>query len=111
MKRLGMLCMAWLSCVGFAADVPEASAEFRAQYIKENAAACIKGIEDKPDLRTLYSHKTVETYCTCRQRYKADVIARAMKAEQRGKAVSDEAYEYAEQKCNYILIEQRESEK
>lgn len=111
MKRLFMLSLALFSCVGIAADVPEASAEFRARYIKENTAACVKGVENEPELRTLYSHKTVETYCTCRQRYKADVIAKAMKAEQRGKAVSDEAYEYAEQKCNYILIEQLEAEK
>jgi hypothetical protein len=111
MKHLGLLCLALFNSVGFAADVPEASADFRAQYIKENAAACIKGIEEKPDLRALYSHKTVETYCTCRQRYKADVIADAMRTERRGKAVADEAYEYAAQKCGYILIEERESEK
>jgi hypothetical protein len=110
MSRVCLLCLVLLSTPGLTADVPEASAEFRAQYIKENAPACIKGIEDKPDMRALYSHKTVEAYCTCRQRYKADVIANAIKDNKRGKAVADAAYEYAKTKCTPILLEQRETE-
>jgi len=100
-------CVAW-SAAAFAADVPEASAEFRAQYIKENTSACVKGIESQADLKALYSSKTVEVYCTCRQRYRADVVAQATKDGKRG--VFDEAAQYAEKKCNRILIEQLEHE-
>jgi len=108
MKYFLLACFAAWSAAAFAADVPEASAEFRAQYIKENTSACVKGIEDQADLKALYSSKTVEAYCTCRQRYRADVIAQAKKDGRRG--VFDEAAAYAEKKCNHILIEQLEHE-
>lgn len=99
-----------LACHAVAADVPPANAEFRAKISKEYMGVCIKGIEDKPDLRALYSHKTVETFCTCRQRYRADVLAQAIKNDQRGKAVSDRASDYSQEKCVHILLNNLEQE-
>jgi hypothetical protein len=93
-----------------AADAPPASEEFRARLIKENTAACVKGIEAKPDLRAIYSHKTVETYCICRQRYRADVFAHANKNDERGQAVADRAHDYAHGRCVHILLKNLERE-
>jgi len=108
MRYFLFICAAAWSVAAVAADVPEASAEYRAQYIKENTKACVNGIEEQADLKALYSSKTVEVYCTCRQRYRADVVAQAEKDGKRG--VFDEAAAYAEKKCNHILIEQLEHE-
>lgn len=108
MKSLLLACLVAWTIAAAAEDVPEASAEFRTKYIAENTALCVKGIEDRPDVSALYSRKTVETYCTCRQRYRADVVAQAMKEGKRG--VFDEAARYAELKCNHILLQQLEHE-
>ena len=93
-----------------AVDVPQATEEFRAQIISKYKDNCVKGIEDKPDLRVLYSHKTIETYCTCRQRYRADIIAQAIKNNERGKMVSDRVHDYAQAKCVHILLNGLEQE-
>jgi hypothetical protein len=93
-----------------APDIPAASAEFRAKYVAENTAACVKGIEASVELKALYSAKTVEVYCKCRQRYRADVIAQAIKDGKRGKAVDDQGADYAQAKCSRILISQLEIE-
>ncbi|MDR2219012.1 MAG: hypothetical protein LBE24_00340 [Methylobacillus sp.] len=90
--------------------VAESSDEFRAKITDEYAMECIKGIEDEPDLRAVYSHKTVEVYCVCRQRYRADVLAQAIKDDERGKAVSDRAAAYAHENCKYILLQGLEKE-
>ena len=92
-----------LSLCAVAADVPPADAEFRSQIAREYVGGCIKGIEDQPMLRAIYSRKTVETYCTCYQRYRADVLAQAIKSGERGKAVSDRAADYSHEKCLRIL--------
>ena len=73
-------------------------------------AACVQGIEAKPHLRATYSAKTVETYCACRQRYRADVLAQALKNNVRGKAVVDQAADYAQAKCIHILLQHLEYE-
>jgi hypothetical protein len=99
-----------LSTLAIAADIPAADPAIRAQYVKEYSAACVKGIEDKPALKVLYSHKTVEVYCNCRQRYRADAITQAIKEDRRGKAVQDEAEAYATKQCTPILINQVEHE-
>ncbi|MDQ0612123.1 hypothetical protein QFZ83_006294 [Variovorax sp. W1I1] len=91
-------------------EIPEASGKFRAQLIKENTASCVAGIEVKPELRALFTRKTIEAFCTCRQRYRADVISQAAKMDKRGKAVEDEAHEYAQAKCSHILTQQLEHE-
>ena len=93
-----------------AADVPQAGEAFRTEYVKKYTADCVKGIEDKPDLRVRYSHKTVEAYCTCRQRFTADVFAQAIKEDRRGKPVQDESAKYAQEKCVHILLKQLEHE-
>jgi hypothetical protein len=98
------------TCRAIAADAPPATEEFRAQLISEDNDNCVKAIEDKPDLRALYSHKTIETYCTCRQRYRADIIAQAIKDNERGKSVSDRAADYAQEKCVHILLNGLEQE-
>ena len=92
------------------ADVPPASAEFRAQIMKEYVGLCVKGIEDQPDLKAMYSQKTVEVYCVCRQRYRADVLAQAIKNGERGKAVTDKAHNYSQAKCGHILVNGLEKE-
>jgi hypothetical protein len=93
-----------------AADVPPAGSEFRKQIAGEYVGGCVKGIEDQPNLRAIYSRKTVETYCTCRQRYRADVLAQALKNGERGKAVSDRASDYSHEKCVHILLKNLERE-
>ncbi len=115
MKRfiLASLVVLFSSSCVVAADVPDvpaASQEFRTKYISENVPTCVKAIEDSPTLKTAYSKKTVEVYCTCRQRYSADVIAQAMKDGKRGKAVSDQAEEYADEKCRRVLLKNLEIE-
>jgi hypothetical protein len=99
-----------LASSAIAADFPKADDAFRAEQVKKYSAACVKGIEDKPDLRVRYSHQTVEAYCACRQRYAADVYAQAIKQDRRGKAVEDEATNYAQEKCVHILLKQLEHE-
>lgn len=93
-----------------AVDVPPANPEYRAQITKEYMGLCVKGIEDLPDLRAMYSRKTIETYCTCRQRFRADVLAQAIKNDERGKAVSDRASDYSQEKCAHILLKNLEKE-
>jgi hypothetical protein len=112
MKHLFLFYMFSLGCISpvIAADVPQADAAFRAERVKEYTASCIKGIEDLPDLRAIYSHKTVEVYCVCRQRFSADVLAQAIKIGKRGKAVQDQAADYAAEKCGHILLNHEEHE-
>jgi hypothetical protein len=110
MKNIIALVLLLITLGAHAADVPPASEEVRAQRIKEYTAVCVKGIEDVPELRTVYSGKTVHVYCTCRQRFHADVLANAQKEGRRGKAVSEEAYDYADKKCGHILLKNLESE-
>jgi hypothetical protein len=109
-RTLPFLLAMLLGASAIAAEVPAASAEFRARYVEEYAPACIKGIEDNPEMRALYSHATVATYCTCRQRYRADMVAQAIATGRRGKAVDDEGYEYAAAKCARILTGHLEKE-
>jgi hypothetical protein len=99
-----------LAAHAVAADVPPASEEFRAQRIREHTPACVKAIEEKPDLRARYSRKTVETYCVCRQRSYADVLALAIKNDERGKAVVDKAEAHIRKRCHHILLENLEHE-
>lgn len=99
-----------LNLSAIAADIPAADPAIRAEYVKRNSAACVKAIEDQPGLKAFYSHKTVEVYCNCRQRYRADVITQATKEDRRGKAVQDEAAAYEKTKCASILINQVEHE-
>lgn len=93
-----------------AADVPPSSAALRAQITKEYMSVCVKSIEEKPDLRAIYSTRTIETYCACRQRYRADVLAQAIKNNERGTSVADRASDYAQEKCSYILLQSLEEE-
>lgn len=99
---------ATLSSCLIAVDIPPAKESFRAQYIKDHVEGCIKAIEAKSDMRVFYSHKTVETYCTCRQRYEADVVSQAEKEDKRG--VQDESNKYVGQKCQHILLDNLEHE-
>ena len=92
-----------LSLCAVAADVPPADAAFRSRIVREYVGGCIKGLEEQPMLRAIYSRKTVETYCTCCQRYRADVLSQALKNGERGKAVSDRASDYSHDKCVHIL--------
>jgi hypothetical protein len=87
------------SCFSFSADIPQASAELRAQYVKDYAQACVAGLEKNISTRVRFSHDSIVNYCTCRQNYRADFDAQADKEGKRGKAVADEAYEYAASKC------------
>lgn len=103
------LVVTWLG-QAHAVEVPPASAEFRAQIAEEYMASCVQGIEAKPHLRATYSAKTVETYCACRQRYRADVLAQAIKNNARGQAVDDQAADYAQEKCVHILLNHLERE-
>lgn len=80
-----------MSSSAVAADYPVASEEFRIEYASKYHATCVEGIEAVPDLRAFYSHKTVETYCACRQKNEADVVADAIKTDKRGKVVEDAA--------------------
>ncbi len=109
MKYL-LLALMFFTNHAFAANVPEATAEFRAQHIKEYAPSCIEALDGNPKFRVSYTRRTIEAYCTCRQRYEADVYAAAMKADKRGKAVEDDASEYSSKKCSRILIEKLERE-
>jgi hypothetical protein len=109
MKYL-LLALIFFTTVALAADVPEATAEFRAQHIKEYAPSCIEALDGNPKFRVAYSKKTIEAYCACSQRYQADVYSAAIKADKRGKTVGDEASEYASKKCSRILIEKLERE-
>ncbi|MET1078941.1 MAG: hypothetical protein ABWY06_13085 [Pseudomonas sp.] len=108
-RTLLVFALLW-SAVAAATEYPAASAEQRAQRIDEYTASCVTGVEAVPDLRALYSHATVQAYCTCRQRYSADVLAQAAKKDQRGKAVEDRMNAYAEAKCTYVLVQQLEHE-
>jgi hypothetical protein len=78
MKRhmLGLIIFHALSAN--AADFPAASAEYRNARIEEYVPGCLKAFEDDPEIRVQYSHKTMEVFCTCRQRFKADVLAWAI---------------------------------
>jgi hypothetical protein len=105
---LGLIALA--ACTASATDVPKADAEYRAKYTKENMSTCMGALEKDPELRALYSHKTVEVYCQCKQGYRADVLAQAIKQDQRGKEVSDRAADYSHGKCKYILIGNLEAE-
>ena len=93
-----------------AADVPPASPEFRAQITREYRDVCVEGIENQPALRASYSRNTVETYCTCRQRYRADVLAGALRKDERGMGVTDRASDYSHEKCAHILLKNLENE-
>ncbi len=70
----------------------------------------MSGVEAVPDLRALYSHATVQAYCTCRQRYSADVLADAAKKDLRGEDVEERMSAFAEAKCSYVLVQQLEHE-
>jgi hypothetical protein len=107
---MGTGLFALAACAAGAADVPRADAEYRAKYTKENMSTCIGALENEPELRALYSHKTVEVYCQCKQGYRADVLANAIKLNQRGKEVSDRAADYSHAQCKYILIGNLEAE-
>ncbi|MES2821128.1 MAG: hypothetical protein V4812_19300 [Pseudomonadota bacterium] len=108
-RTLLLSAVLWSTC-GWSAEYPISSDQQRAQQIDQNTAACVEGIEALPDLRALYSRPTVQAYCTCRQRFSADVLADAAKNDRRGKAVQDEVAAYAEEKCTYILMQQLEHE-
>jgi hypothetical protein len=105
-KYVGLILML---AAGYAnaADYPAASEQFRAEYATKYGPACVAGIEAVPDLRAFYSHKTVEGYCACRQKYEADVIADANNNDKRGKEVQDGAAAYAEEKCMHVLMNQQ----
>ena len=97
------------------ADVPPASEEYRAQIIEKYRDGCVRGIEDRPSLETQYSHKTIEVFCTCRQRYRADVMAQATDNDERRdfndeRRVFNRAADYAQSKCDYILLKSLEQE-
>lgn len=102
--------LAFVAVPALAADPPPADAEFRDHYVASYSGACVKGLEAKPELKALYSSETVVAYCECRQRYKADVLAQAIKDERRGKQVQEDANEYAQAKCAHILEQQLDHE-
>lgn len=87
----------------FMADVPPATDEFRAQVTEANLDVCIKAIRNESDLKNTYSQKTIETYCICRQRYRADVLAQSPKGSENTENVLNQAADYAHKKCAYIL--------
>lgn len=108
--RYSLVLLILFSIFASAEEIPPASKEFRQSYIADNVPFCIKTLEEMPDERALHSHKTIVAYCSCRQRYKADVISWAIDNNQRGKEVSDRADAYTNEKCLNILIEDLEEE-